>query len=151
MRPWCSFAISAYCCYLISKTKTHPAIWQNFSISSRLPHFVSLSCLVFPESHRASLNLNLSQVSVSEQSGRISPFSHPPVEWSMHTPLNLQPSASLLLRDLPPFTLADFFNKTYYNYLTSSSQKKASKQIGWEYFSHDFPRQKHTQMEMMAF
>lgn len=29
--------------------------------------------------------------------------------------------------------------------------KKASKQIGWKYFSHDFPHQKHTQMEMMTF
>jgi len=69
------FAISAYRYCLMGKTKTHPPIWQNLSVSSRLLHFVSLSCLVFPESHRASLSFDLSQVSISKQSGGISPFS----------------------------------------------------------------------------
>jgi len=42
-------------------------------------------CLAFPESHRASLNFNPSQFSVSKQPGCLSSFAYPTLQQWMHT------------------------------------------------------------------
>lgn len=121
VRPWHSFAISSYRCCLISKTKIHPAIWQNFPISSRLPYFVSfLSVFSWRSQGPAELQsfTNLCFKTVWQH------FSLFP---SSCGTVHLNPVAAFIIAASVQFTtisITNFFNKKYCTYLTSSLTKK---------------------------
>lgn len=154
-----------FCCFCLplmfnKQNKNPPShlaeLFNFFQITtfcfSFLPVFSWKSQGLFHESHRASLNFNLPLVSAPKWTGGISPFSHPPVEQSMHT--HLAPAAAFILPASAWLTTIpitdDFFNRTYYIYLTSSLQKKAREQTGWEFFCQNFLPQTHAQTEIIA-
>lgn len=152
MKPWCSFAVSAYHCCLTSKTKPHSTTWQNLPISSSLPRFVSLSCLFSPWKSQGLAELKSFASLVSKQCVVISLFSRSPMEQSMHAHLTIAAVFILTVSAwLTTVTITVvFFNKTWDIHLTSSLQNKACKQTGWYLFCHGFPPQTQTQMEIIA-
>lgn len=141
MRPWCPFAISSYCCFLIRKTKIHPDTWQNFLIYSRLQHFCFsfLPPIVWKTWGFTELYSLTSQF-VNKRAAFL-PF--PIQSWKSR----LHPCCLCDLLLFPSRT-TNFFNKTYCIYLTFSYKKpKACKKTGFSVMNF---HPKDTQMEIIT-